>query len=189
MAFSINSTWLELCNAALVRLNRQQIQDLEREKSVTANACNASLPIAVSHVLAQNDWKSARKRKTMAPLAEIPEFGYAYKYRLPNDFVRLVSIIDCDSWEREGAYILTDTQPLKLIYIAYPEKPGELDPLLQEAIACSLTANLAMSLISDPTIVSAWQSKAELAIARAKLTEQAAEKDILLDTNDIAGAF
>lgn len=186
MAFSTNSSWLDLCNNALVRLNRQQMLTLS-EGTTAANACNQALPMAVSHILSQSDWKSARKRTIVAPHAEAPAFGYAYRYRIPNDFVRLVELPECEDWTREGGFFLTDTAPLKMIYIAYPDSPGELDPLLQEAIACSLTAQLAMTLISDSTIVNAWQSKAELAIARAKLTEQAGENDILLETHDIAG--
>lgn len=186
MAFSTNSSWLDLCNNALVRLNRQQMQTFQ-EGSTAANACNQALPMAVSHILSQSDWKSARKRAIIAPQAETPAFGFAYKHRIPNDFVRLVELPECDSWAREGAYFLSDSTPLKMIYIAYPDNPGELDPLLQEAIACSLTAQLAMALISDATVVNAWQSKAELAIARAKLTEQAGEKDTLLVTHDLAG--
>ena len=188
MAFTINSSWLDLCNNCLVRLNRQQMQSLT-EGSTASNVCSQALPMTVSHILSQNDWKSARKRASIAPQAEAPAFGYERKFRIPNDFIRLVEIVDCDDWQREGAYILSNDSAIRMIYIAVPEQPGELDPLLQEAITCSLTANLAMSLISDSTIVSAWQSKAELALARARLTEQAGEKDILLDTNDIAGAF
>lgn len=186
MAYTTNSTWLVLCNAALVRLNKQQMQSLD-EGTTTANACNAALPLAVSSVLAQNDWKSARKRALIAPFAVGPDFGYSNRFRIPNDFVRIVSVENTDEWEREGAYILSNANALQMIYIAYPEFPGQLDPLLQEAIACALTAELAMTLISDSTIVSAWQSKAELAIARAKLNEQAGEKDTYLELNDLRG--
>ena len=189
MAYSINSTWLNLCNAALVRLNKQLIQSLD-EASTSANACSVALPLAASSVLAQNDWKSARKRTKIAAYAIGPDFGYSCRYRIPNDFIRLVSVVNAEDWEREGAFFLSDAGDyLHIIYIAYPEFPGQLDPLLQEAITCTLTANLAMSLISDSSVVSAWQSKAELAIQKAKLNEQAGEKDIYLDLNDIKGSM
>lgn len=189
MAYSINSSWLAVCNSALVRLNKQQMQSLD-EATTSANACSVALPNAVSSVLAQNDWKSARKRAKIPAYGVGPDFGFSYRYMIPNDFVRLVSVENADEWEREGGFILSDTGPdLHMIYIAYPTQPGYLDPLIQEAIICTLAANLAMSLISDSSVVASWQSKAELAIARAKLNEQAGEKDIYLDLNDIKGSM
>lgn len=182
MIYSTLSAWLDICNECMIRLNRSQLQSLD-EASSAAYACNRSLPIAIAHVLSQAPWRSARKRAMIAPDAQAPEYGFSYRYRIPMDFIRVVEIDGDAEWERESGYICTDQIPLKMIYVACPEQPGVLDPLLQEAIICTLTAELAMSLISDSSLMSTWLSRAELAIAKAKLTEDAGKKDTLLQTN------
>ena len=182
------STWLSIANTALARINKQILQTLD-DGSVPSMLCNQLIPYCVKMVLNQNDWHSARKRTTLAPLLDPPAFGYAYQFSMPSDYVRLVSVLSDLPWEREAGKILSDEEALSIIYIAYPESPSTLDPLIVDAISTLLAAELSLSITSDSTMTNLLYQESEIKLQKAKLQEDAGEEDEMSDLNDIAAAF
>ena len=80
--------------------------------------------------------------------------GYAHRFALPTDFVRLMEIngeqvtASDEYFEIEGNYILTDSTEVSIRYIA-TETISTLGPLLQNAIALRLAAKVAVPLLGS----------------------------------------
>ena len=85
--------------------------------------------------------------------------------------------------------MLSDEASLDIIYIAYPQTPDTLDPLLVDVITTYLAAELSVALTSDSTITNLLYSEAENKLMKAKLQEDAGEEDIKPKMNDIARAY
>ncbi|MFA6935075.1 MAG: hypothetical protein WCR70_07380, partial [Sphaerochaetaceae bacterium] len=73
---------------------------------------------------------------------------------------------------------------LLIRYVAFPELPGTLDPMLVSAIALMLAYKITISLTSDANISSMLYQEALTAIAQARLSENQAIPDKMYTTNN-----
>lgn len=178
------TTWLDLANRALARLNMNLIKSFD-EGSNSALQAELCLSDSVSEVLNTNDWKSATKRTVVMPLTEQTVDGQ-YVYSFPPDFIRLVSVNrDKEYWSREGHGLVSPLREEFVIsYVAYPEIPGTLDPILQSAIALMAAYKMSLVLTADTTLQQQLFSEANMAISTARINEKQGEPDILISTND-----
>lgn len=182
------TTWLGIANNALSRINKQILQTMD-DSSKSALLCNQLIPSVTKNILNRYDWHSARKRMLLAPMLEEPVSGYLHQFELPVDFVRLMKVIEPCTWTREGGRILANRDTVSIIYIAYPQIPDSLDPLIIDAITSMLAAELSVSLTSDTTLTNLLMQETESKITAAMQQEQAAERDITVPMNDIAAAY
>ena len=141
------NTLLQIVNDALVQLGERPITALDGS-SHPARIANEQWPKVRDEVLRMHPWRSAIAREKLAPMSASPAFGYDNQFQLPSDFVKLVRLYDHDeqAFRRNGDKILSDADSLKMIYIARPEDPASLDPLLQSAMAAQLGVRIAMAL-------------------------------------------
>jgi len=71
--------------------------------------CERYYPKTRDEVLCSHPWNEAKVRAVLAREADSPLFGYNYKYALPDDSLRILSIgSDLYDWEVEGGYIKTN---------------------------------------------------------------------------------
>jgi hypothetical protein len=86
-------------------------------------------------------WNFAITRVAISAAADAPVWGYAYKYALPQDCLRLLEL-ESDAfyeWKVEGNYVLTDiTSPANARYIKRSLAVGEYDPFFVQALAARL---------------------------------------------------
>lgn len=151
---------VETANRALTKLGAARIASLTDDNK-QARAVNSCFYALLDAELRANRWTFAIKRATLAALTESPEFGYAYQYQLPDDFLRLDMIGDIfpsvpmdnyistetEDYAIEGNLILTDlTAPLKIRYGARILDPEQWDALFIEALACRIAAEICEDL-------------------------------------------
>lgn len=140
--------WLKIANRALNLIGSESLQDLD-DGSQAAQNIEVQLPAAVQEVMAYHTFWCARKRMTLAPLADAPAFGYKFAYALPADFCSLVEVHSGDmklkgeEYSREGNTILSDVESMGIVYTALPETPEALVPAVQGAIVHLLAYKLA----------------------------------------------
>ena len=177
-------TWVDLANRALSRLNMNLIQNFE-EGSNSALQSEICLSGATGEVLNISDWKCVTKRAAIQPNAATTIDGH-YTYNFPNDFVRLVSVdLDPELWVREGHGLVSYvSQEIIIRYVAFPNTPQTLDPLLQSAISLMAAYKMSLILTADVTLQEQLFSEAQAAITQARLTETQGEPDTLISTND-----
>lgn len=123
---------VDVCNLALDELKQSPIKSISTPVSPTEQICARRYDAVRQEALMAHPWKFAIKRTTLTPNVVAPDFGYAYAYDQPNDYIRLVTIgddylgdISRDFQVENGQFLLptgtptgTTTDPLTL-YIRY----------------------------------------------------------------------
>jgi hypothetical protein len=137
---------VEIANRALTKLGAERIL-LLTDPNKEARVMNSMFDTVMDAELRRHRWKFALKRATLPALVATPEWGYAYAYQLPADFLALVQVNEFylrglkqkTLWTVESGQILTDlAAPLKLRYIRRVDNMALLDPLFVEVLSCKL---------------------------------------------------
>jgi len=152
VAVVYSSSWVEICNAALGRLGKGTIADLD-EGSALARYCNLYLGQAIEEIYSLFDWTVGRTRAALNQLVAVPAFGPAYFYQLPSDLVRVISVDAGDSaWSIEGDRLATDADAVYLTYLARPADPAKLPGYMKKAISTRLALCLTTPMTSSETL-------------------------------------
>lgn len=87
-------------------------------------------------------------RKALAPLR--PDFGYAYRYDLPSDYLREIEAPDTHApWKVVGSEVHSDDGPVvPMRYIYRVTDPARFDALLAQLLAAQLALDIAERLVS-----------------------------------------
>lgn len=153
-----------ICNLALQRLGAKTIGTLV-EDSVAARACNRLYAHARDSEIRAHSWSFARARATLAASSTDPAFGFAKKYQLPSDFIRLLpervvgtnvttlgGIDPNIDWQIEGRFILTDdTAPLKIVYLKKETDTEVFDDLFTELLVSRIAMDIAEKVTQSNT--------------------------------------
>lgn len=179
-----------ICNRALDMLGADPVTSLD-DNTKAARLCARNYEPVRDAVLRAYPWNVAVRRASLAALAEAPAWGSARQFPLPEGpdpepCLRLLSIEGETRfglrYKVEGRRVVTDeAAPLRILYIARIEDPSQLDPMLADAIATRLAADLSYSLTASAalgqTLMGIYQTK--LAEARATDAEEGVTDDIV----------
>jgi len=174
-------TRLDICNGALGEVGQEALTSLG-DQTTTGELCRRFVGPAVREVLNRGHWKCARAGVELAKLALAAEdkpVGWAHAYQLPEDYIRIVSFNEVDSWERwrelyelRGDRILTDAPRVHIVYIRDLSARGEdvhvMPPLLARACVLNLAAKLAWPLQQSRGHKESLEQSMEIAIRQAK---------------------
>lgn len=154
--------YVQIANAALDMVGQQQIMSLDDQ---TNAARKAKLHIfnSIQEVLASGFWKNARKSATLAEASPAPTSGWAHRYPLPNDYLRLVSLNDTDPHdimpqicEVRGRELFTEEITADIVYICDLTMAGNdvnaASPLLSELFVLKLAIKLAWVMQQSRTL-------------------------------------
>jgi hypothetical protein len=120
-------------------------------------------------VLRSHPWNFAVARRTLAQLTEVPPFGYAHKYALPSDFLRLLSVNDAARpYEIEKREFLTDASEVQLRYVYDVTDPNQYDTLFLMTFAAALAVKIAMPITNDKEQAKLADAALEMALAEAR---------------------
>jgi hypothetical protein len=104
-----------LYNHALDLIGEYQVTESDTS-SKQAEACARNYATSRDEVLRSHLWNEAIARSCVLQSTTAPIHGYSYKYLIPSDCLRILSIgSDLYEWRSEGGYILTD-------YIIMPDE-------------------------------------------------------------------
>jgi len=146
----------EIANAALLALGQDAINSID-DQNDRARLAKGLWPMVLDDELSLHRWKVARKRASLARLAEAPAFEWAYQYQLPTDCLRVLSIANDVDYEIEGALLLTNNTSANIIYLWRNQSVGAYGPGLTSALVARLAAELAMPITKKDSIVkAAW---------------------------------
>jgi hypothetical protein len=158
-------------NLALDRLGQEPILSLD-DNTTEANLAKRTVPFVFGEVQRKFTWRRLKARARLAADTTKPIFGFQERYRLPANFLRMLSLevngCPLESYELEGEFILCDeTGPLDLRYLEYNDDPNKWDQLLQSVIATRLAYNMCEKLTGSNT------KKAELGAELRQLMSEA----------------
>jgi hypothetical protein len=174
------SSVVAICNRALDMLGAEPVTSLD-DDTKAARLCARNYEPVRDAVLRAYPWNVAIRRASLAALADVPAWGYARQFQLPEgpepeSCLRILTV-DGESeqgirYKVEGRRILTDAAaPLRILYIARVADPAALDPMLADAIATRLAADLSYSMTASAalgqTLMSVYQAK----LTEARMTD------------------
>ena len=174
---------IQLFNTALGRLGGEQIpyNRSPQEQDATGILCENLFPHVLDMVLEAHEWGFATRRVYLAKLPEQqPENpSYVFRYALPTDCVKPVSLEGYAGVNRTPAYliesnaILTNKRNAELVYIARIEDPRMWPPSFADAMAWAMAGELAAARINDSQKQNWCYQNYEIALAKAAARDRA----------------
>lgn len=166
------SSEVAIANRALAYLGAASIMSLDDDADRAAKV-KAALPFAQDAVLRQYPWNSATRRAVLPALLDGPPYEFRYAYQLPVDCLRVVAldgdVVPGIKWRIEGRALFTDAgPPLKLRYIARVTDVALLDPMLADAIAARVAADVAFAITQNAGLAEQMTRLAEARVAEAR---------------------
>ena len=146
-----------IVNMALTRLGQARLSSLA-ETGKNAQLCNLHYNPTKEELLTSQayDFKFSRERASLAESAELNLTKYQYKYMLPSDCLKVLTIIDSeqfadstDPWIKEGKFLYSDTSPCYIKYTKVIENPTEMPQTFIEALYLRLASKVCVSITQD----------------------------------------
>lgn len=164
------TTNITIANNALAMLGDDPISDFN-EGSVRSSLVRDMYDNVLLSTLRALPWNCAMRRVVLSPSVGAPAFGFTYKFNLPSDWVRTLSINekqDIINFKVEGRTILTDVDTLQLRYVFKNEDAATYDAGLVDVLTFKLAAALAYPITKSTTQVQLMEQKAAEAMRVAK---------------------
>lgn len=176
------STDLEIANRALFKLGAHPISSFEDETE-EAKAMKMFYRQIRDELMSSYRWSFALKRVELLPLSEKPEFGFEYKYKLPNDFLRLEQVYgvgynydflnyktsELQKFSIEGGYLLTDIGPsLRIRYLSRVENSGLFPPTFVNTLADRIALEFCEKFTQSGSKMELFAQKYKADIVEAK---------------------
>lgn len=153
------TTQTGICNIALGWLRANLIVNFDTDESVEAKLCRANYDRLREAVLEDREWRFATKRVLLVRDPEVPEYGWAFQFKLPSDCIRALAVSAVKStplintamdnnieWEREEDFIKADRESVFLRYTMNIETPTKFSAGFVQSLATRLAAELAVPL-------------------------------------------
>lgn len=148
-------TDVQICNLALARLGDARITSLA-DATAQAQYCSLFYAQTLEELQTEFDWQFCRKLASLTADPTAPAFGYARRFAVPSDFLRLIRLngIDEDEnfskWEIVDGFIHTDlAAPAQIEYIAHVTDAGKFPAVFIEILSAKLAVNLALPLTAS----------------------------------------
>lgn len=152
----------ELANLALDMMGENRtLLSIESDDTLSGRTLRRAFWQSWDEVLREGRWNCARKRRSIAALSEVPEWGFSTYYQLPADFVNVQEIeglAEGQQWEIEqtpgGAYaIACDLQePLRLAYTFRLRDIARADAVFAGAFVAHLAATCSPAITRNEAI-------------------------------------
>lgn len=152
------ATLVGIANAALQLIKNSKTISSFDQGIKESNAVDLVFDELRDTLLDMHTWNFATKRAKLAQEVETPAFEWDYQYKLPSDFIRVVSAHnnsdarDQLAYKVEGNKILADAEDVYLRYIARIEDPNEMPPTFRNALAKLLASRLAVTLSQSTSL-------------------------------------
>lgn len=182
---------VEICNSALTIVGTRKILAMS-DPSPEGRECNANYNICRKAVLRDHPWNFATLRVVLStPDATAPEFGFGYRFPLPDDFLRVHTLFDTsgnrfgdDDYTLESGFILTDEATIWLKYVTDVTDTTLFDPLFDVALAANLAAKIVFKLTASAQNRMDCQKAYVDALTKAKYTDSVEDPSPKLDDDE-----
>jgi hypothetical protein len=175
-------TKTSIANQALSEIGKGLVTSLT-EDSEPARIINAVFDDMLDEELAKAAWTFATFRAELAPLAEAPPFGWAYRFQLPaNPYcLRVLEEVNGADFRIEGRNILSDSGTLRIRFIGRVADLNLLSANFVRAFVFRMAAKLAIPLVGSGELRDRMNTEYVLAFANAEsvdaMQEPAGEQD------------
>ena len=170
---SVMTSEVSVCNKALRYLGAPEIVALD-QPSREADLCARYYAEARDELLECHHWNFATRYTSLAPLAAVPPFGFAWAYRLPGDCLRVRRLRDSQPFEVvEARTLYTDAAPAEAVLTVRVTDPARFPALFVEALARRLAAALAVPLMNSTRLEQSMLQRFGDALDAARVADAA----------------
>lgn len=184
------ATDISICSNALLMLGDKPIASFDEGSDRARTAANL-WPDVRDSVLRSHPWNCAVKRVTLLPLSDAPDFDYAYRFTLPGDWLRTLSVGELgftDDWRIEGRELLANYTPCKLRYIFRNTVPATYDTLLVDLLTVTMAARMAYPITQSAALAQEMADRALRLKREAKSVDGQDEPGDMLGDNPLRDA-
>ena len=183
-------TTLEVANFALSLLGARSIADLDTplgggtDASAAAKLCSQFFPLARNAALEARPWTFATHRTSLSPDATAPVNRWAYRFQLPDDTIRVLTVEDVDGvrlddWEVEGGdsesgvyrYVLADEATVYVRYIRRVDQTEAYPAAFCRVLSADLASMLAVPLSDSKSLRDELQQLRKLYLREAAASD------------------
>lgn len=169
------ATGVSICSNALLMLGAQTINDFQDSQNLDrAKLCANLYPSQRDSILRAHPWNCCIKRVVLAPLADVPAFGYPRAFELPADYLRVLEVgsggyqVD---YLVEGRTIQADAMALELRYVFRNEVESSWDAHLIDLMTIAMAAVLAYPVTQSTSERDSREAKLVQALRQAKAVD------------------
>lgn len=168
----------EICSLAMAYLGQNPVADLTDTTNANAVKCSSVFNIQRDALLREWDWGFARVRVQLQQDPSPPAYGYQYRYQLPADCCALRAVNDLPydqpvsglpqqgypqfqamdnyayatpvaAYEKEGQYVLTDSDVCYISYTRFVNETGLFDSLFTDLLSIKIALVLAAPILKQ----------------------------------------
>lgn len=157
-------TATSVTNEALLLLGQGFISSLD-EGSQKAEVARTFFDSCRRSVLSEANWNDAIARKVLARVSTDPEFGWSFRYRLPNNRARIVGLYDSDNerlaqkdYDLESGHVLTNAGEVRCRYVDASREIGHMPREFCDCVSALLASKMAGKLTGSNSKTSAMYS-------------------------------
>jgi hypothetical protein len=161
---------VSICSNALLLLGDNPISAFDEGTDKATLAGNLWETVR-DDMLRSHPWNCAVKRTTLAADSTAPAYDYAFRYLLPTDWMRTISVGEYGAepdHKSEGRYILCDESPLYLRYIYRNTDPNTYDASLIAVLTLAMAARMAYAVTSSASMQQTLAQELQQALRRAR---------------------
>lgn len=149
------TTAVAICSQALLMLGDKPISSFDENTDRALVAANL-YPTIRNYLLRSHPWNCATKRVVLSPDTSAPAFGFAYRFRQPDDWMRTLQVGQYDTqvmdFRHESGWFLSDEAVFYLRYIWRNEDESTWDALLIHAAVLSMRQVFAYPITASGTL-------------------------------------
>lgn len=167
------ATDVSICSNALLKLGALPIASLE-EASDRARLASNLFPTVRDSMQRSHPWNCCIKRVALAPDVTVPAFDFNYRFALPDDYLRTLSVGESgneDTFKIEGLMLLCDSNPALLRYCAKNDNPATWDAMLVEAMELAMGAAMAYGITQSAALRDSMQAELARFMKRARAVD------------------
>lgn len=143
---------VDVVNSALVLIGSESIMSMD-ETSKEARTSKLVFKSCRQFVLRAHPWNFAVDRVSLSPLSTAPAFGFAARFQIPPDGIRILSVNDGDvDYRIEGRTILTDEETIELRYVKDEVDITKWDSMACEGLAAYLAWKIAYKITGSDSL-------------------------------------
>ncbi len=160
--------WLDIdiINRALRLIKEKSISNIN-DNTPTARCVKDLYPQIKSFVLSLHPWNCATKRISLSMDSHQPIHQFEYYHLLPGDCLKIVTVHQQTSWQREGDKIASNSEKMDITYIA-DISSHEIDDNLACVIAVRLAFEIALSISQSSSLADRMYKLYEQELISAK---------------------
>ena len=173
---------VQIANLALMHVGENAITSFADETNA-ARAIDQVYDVVRDAVLTDHTWNFAIKRLALSRDTGTPIFDFTYRFNLPTDYLRLVSIEDLPDYKISGQFIETDSDAINIKYIAENDIPNEYDSMFVMSLALRLGATIAERLTQSSALGKELMEAYAISLRDAKTVDAQSDKPDDLEAN------